>query len=696
MKWLAEKILKHKVLVIIAFTIAIVLSLFSSRLVNVNYELTKYLPEDSTSTTALNVMNEIFEKGPPNLRVMIEDVSVPEALEYKESISKVDGVKEIQWLDDSESIEQPIEMIDNSVLDSWYKDNNALFSIVVDDGNDLQETINNIKEIIKDKGYIEGQAATSAFAQESTGAEVSKIMVFVIPLTLIVLIISTSSYFEPFLFLITTGIAILINMGTNVFLGEISFITQTTSSILQLAVSMDYSIFLLHRFAEYREKGMDVKDAMKNAMIKSFSPILASASTTILGFLSLTLMRFKIGPDLGIVLAKGMVLSLVSVMFLFPVLAIYTYKIIDKTQHKSFLPKFDKFSKLSMKIGPLAIIIVCLVTGPAFLAQGKNNFSYGASSMSSGEETELGRDTAKINELYGKSNQFVLMIPSKDEVAEKEIGDKLKDIEGITDIISYSTSIGNEIPRKFVPEDQLSSLISDGYSRMIITVAAEEESETAFNAVESIRTLAKEYFGDNYYLAGGSPSAYDIKTTVTSDNKVTTIGAILAIGLVIMITFKSISIPIILIIAIQSSIWVNLSFSYFEGLSIAYIGYMVISAVQLGATVDYAILYSNEYLQNRKKLLKKEAAIKTIRSTTGTILTSGTILAIAGYTLGLISSNSVIAQLGILIGRGAILSMLSVLFFLPTFMVLCDKLIEKTTKNADFFKGGTQNEIQYN
>lgn len=687
MKWLSENILKHKLLVLIAFFIAIVFSLFSSRLVKVNYDLAKYLPEDSPSTVALNLMNEKFEKGPPNLRVMIEEVSVPQALEYKEKISKVEGVKEIQWLDDSVNIEQPIEMIDSETLDSWYKDENALFSIVVDEGNGLHETIEQIKEIIGEKGYIEGEAATSDFAQTSTSQEISKIMIFVIPLILIILIISTSSYFEPFLFLITTGIAILINMGTNVFLGEISFITKATSSILQLAVSMDYSIFLLHRFAEFRRKGMDIKDAMQNAMIKSFSSILASASTTILGFLSLTLMRFKIGPDLGLVLAKGMVFSLVSVMFLFPVLTIYTYKIIDKTEHKSFLPSFDKFSKLSMKIGPLAVIIVCLVTGPAFLAQSKSQFTYGTASMSTDEETELGKDTAKINELYGKSNQFVLIIPSKDEVAEKEIGDKLNNIEGVTDIISYSMTVGNEIPRDFVPQDEISSLISDGYSRMIITVAAEEESEVALNAVTSIRNLAKDYFGNDYYLAGSSPSSYDIKDTVTSDNLITTLGAIIAIGIVIMITFKSISIPIILIIAIEASIWVNLSFPYFQGISTAYIGYMVISAVQLGATVDYAILYSNEYLQNRKKLFKKEAALKSVKSTTGSILTSGTILSISGYTLGIISSNNVIAELGILIGRGAILSMLSVLFFLPTFMVICDKLIEKTTIKLDFYKG---------
>ncbi|MGL6108257.1 efflux RND transporter permease subunit [Romboutsia sp.] len=695
MKWLTEKILKNKAIVLIIFLLALIFSVFSSKLVKVNYDLADYLPEDSHSTVSLEVMNKEFEKGPPNLRVMLEEMSIPKVLEYKDRISKVDGVKEIQWLDDSVNINQPIEMIDKKVLDSWYKDKNALFSIVVDDGNGLQDTINDIKGIVGSKGAIEGQAATSAFAQASTGEESSKIMMFLIPLILIILIISTSSYFEPFLFLLTVGVAILINTGTNIFLGEISFITQSTTAILQLAVSMDYSIFLLHKFAKFRGKGMDVKEAMANAMEKSFSPIVASASTTIFGFLSLTLMRFKIGPDLGIVLAKGIIISLLSVMFLFPVLAIYTYKIIDKTQHKSFLPSFEKFSKFSMKIGPIAVVIICLLTGPAFLAKDKNQFSYGASSMSSGEETEIGKDTAKINKLYGKSNQVVLMIPSDDEVAEKEITDKLYNIECVSDVISYSEAIGNEIPRDFIPKDKVSSLVSDNYSRMIITLAAEEESDTAFKTVESIRNLSKEYFADDYYLAGGSPSTYDIKTTVTTDDKVTTIGAIVAIGLVILITFKSASIPIILLIAIESSIWINLSVSYFKGIELAFIGYMVISSVQLGATVDYAILFADEYLQNRKKYLKENAVIKTIKSTTGTVLTSGIILSVSGYTLGLISSNTVIAQLGTLIGRGAILSILSVLLFLPTIMVMFDKVIEKTSKNIKFYKEGDKYEDKH-
>ena len=344
---------------------------------------------------------------------------------------------------------------------------------------------------------------------------------------------------------------------------------------------MDYAIFLLHKFADFREEGLDIKDAMANAMKKSFSSIFASGLTTILGFLALTLMRFKVGPDLGIVLAKGIVFSLASVMLLLPVITIYTYKIIDKTHHKSFMPSFNKFSKFSMKIGPIVLIVVALSVVPSYLAQSKNHFTYGASSMASDDESDVGKAIIETDNIFGKSNQLVFMIPANDEAGEKEIVDKLYEINGVSNVISYSNMVGNEIPKGFVPSEQLSSLVSDKYSRMIITLSADEESKVAFDAIESIRNLGSEYFGDDCYLAGNSVSAYDIKETVTSDNVITTLGSIIAIGLVIMFTYKSLSLPIILLFAIESSIWINLSYTYFSAGSIAYKGYMVISAVQL-------------------------------------------------------------------------------------------------------------------
>ena len=695
MDYIIDKILKYKKTVISIFALLVVFSILMTPMVRVNYDMVDYLPEDSKSTISLNLMQEQFDKSPSNVRVMLKNIDIVEVLKYKNLISEIDGVKEINWLDDSVNINQPLSMIDEELLNSYYKDKNALIDVVVDEGNGLQATIEKINSVVGDKGVVSGQAVTLAYAQSSTSEEVSKIIMFIIPLIILILMISTSSWFEPVLFLLTVGISILINMGTNIFLGEISFITQSTSAILQLAVSMDYAIFLLHKFADFREEGLDIKDAMANAMKKSFSSIFASGLTTILGFLALTLMRFKVGPDLGIVLAKGIVFSLASVMLLLPVITIYTYKIIDKTHHKSFMPSFNKFSKFSMKIGPVVLIVVALSVVPSYLAQSKNHFTYGASSMASDDESDVGKAIIETDNIFGKSNQLVFMIPANDVASEKEIVDKLYEINGVSNVISYSNMVGNEIPKGFVPSEDLSSLVSDKYSRMIITLSADEESKIAFDAIESIRNLGYEYFGEDCYLAGNSASAYDIKETVTSDNVITTIGSIIAIGLVIMFTYKSLALPIILLFAIESSIWINLSYTYFSAGSIAYIGYMVISAVQLGATVDYAILFANSYLENRKLFNKYNSAINTLKSSTGTVLTSASIMCISGLALGIISSNSVIAQLGILMGRGAALSATLVLFFLPTVFILCDKLIEKTTIKSNFFKEGIEYEYDY-
>lgn len=686
MNWFAEKILKYKKIILTIFLGLSIISIFSMSAVNVNYNILDYLPEDSSSTKAINIMDEAFDKKPPNVRVLVENVSIPEALSYKEKIEKVKGVKEVTWLDDSVDIKQPEKFINKSDIEGWYKDGNALFTVLVDEG-DLSTPLNTIRDIIGDKGSMSGSAATIEYAQSTTLKEIAKVMAIVIPIIFLILIISTSSYFEPILFMLTIGISILINSGTNIFLGEISFVTKATAAVLQLAVSMDYSIFLLHRFSEFREEGLDVKEAMLEAMKKSFSSIFASGLTTMLGFLALMLMRFKIGPDMGLVLSKGIIFSLLSVMCLLPVLTVYTYKIIDKTKHRSFLPSFSGLSKVILKVGKPVLIIIAIIIIPTYMAQGNNKFTYGASSMTSGEDTEAGREEAKINKLFGKSNQLVLLIPSNDPAKEKELVEELKSLDKVSSITAYAETVGTEIPEEFVPESTLKLLVSKGYSRILLDLNMEEESDIAFEIVEKIRALGEKYYGKDAYLAGASSSVYDMKNVVISDNKIINIASILAIGLIILLTYKSLSLPILLLLTIESSIWINLSFPYIEGVSIAYIGFMVISSVQLGATVDYGILLANRYIENRESLSKINAAKQTIMDTTGSILISASILTSAGFILGKISTNGVIAEIGMLLGRGAVLSAILVLFFLPMLLVICDKIIEKTTLKTSFYKG---------
>ncbi|QPJ86355.1 MMPL family transporter [Sarcina sp. JB2] len=679
MERLVNGILKYKKSILVFFILATVISLFTSSLVNINYNIMDYLPEEAPSTKALDVMNEEYDKGAANVRVVLKDVSIVDALKYKEMIKKVDGVDDIQWLDDVVNIKEPLELENQDIIESWYKNNEALFSITVNEDKE-ESAIDEIGEIIGENGMISGSAVNIVFAQETTEKELIKMMVILIPIILIILFLTTSSWFEPVLFLSTIGIAIIINSGTNLILGEISFVTKAAGSILQLAVSMDYSIFLLHRFSEFRNEGLDVKEAMKEAILKSVSSILSSGLTTVVGFAALIVMKFKIGPDMGFVMLKAICLSLISVLVLLPVLALYCYKLIDKTQHKSFMPKFNKFAKVSYKFRHISIILFLLLLIPCFLAQQNNSFSYGASEIYSDESTKIGHDTAAINKEFGKTNPLVLMVPKGDLVSERALCDELENIDKITSITSYAETVGITIPTEYIPDDTLSQLISDNYSRFIIVANVKVEGDETFALIDEIRNLAYKYYNDSYYFLGESVNTLDLKETIEDDNKKVNAISIIAIMIILLLTFKSLSLPIILVLVIEFSIWSNLTFNYFIGNDVFYIAYLIISSIQLGATIDYAILFTNRYMENRETMNKKEATQATISTTTVSILTSASILATAGIILGEISTNSIIAQLGILVGRGAILSLILVLFVLPALLMLLDKLIAKTTK----------------
>ncbi len=679
MERLVNGILKYKKSILVFFILATVISLFTSSMVNINYNIMDYLPEEAPSTKALDVMNEEYDKGAANVRVVLKDVSIVDALKYKEKIKKVDGVDDIQWLDDVVNIKEPLELQNQDTIESWYKNNEALFSITVNEDKE-ESAIDEIGEIIGENGMISGSAVNIVFAQETTEKELIKMMVILIPIILIILFLTTSSWFEPVLFLSTIGIAIIINSGTNLILGEISFVTKAAGSILQLAVSMDYSIFLLHRFSEFRNEGLAVKEAMKEAILKSVSSILSSGLTTVVGFAALIVMKFKIGPDMGFVMLKAICLSLISVLVLLPVLALYCYKLIDKTQHKSFMPKFNKFAKVSYKFRHISIILFLLLLIPCFLAQQNNSFSYGASEIYSDESTKIGHDTAAINKEFGKTNPLVLMVPKGDLVSERALCDELENIDKITSITSYAQTVGITIPTEYVPDDTLSQLISDNYSRFIIVANVKVEGDETFALIDEIRNLAYKYYDDSYYFLGESVNTLDLKETIEDDNKKVNAISIIAIMIILLLTFKSLSLPIILVLVIEFSIWSNLTFNYFIGNDVFYIAYLIISSIQLGATIDYAILFTNRYIENRETMNKKEATQATISTTTVSILTSASILATAGIILGEISTNSIIAQLGILVGRGAILSLILVLFVLPALLMLLDKLIAKTTK----------------
>ena len=683
MRKLYESIVNHKKTVIVAFVMAMIVSAVCSTMVNVNYDINDYLPDGTASTVALDTMNEEYDMSIPNARVMVSNLTVAQALEMKQKLSEIEGVEDVTWLDDVVDTDIPLETADKDTVENYYKDNKALFTVTINEHTRI-ETVNAIRDLIGDDNSMAGAAINTAIAAQATNKEVKNIIFLVIPICLAVLFLTSSSWIEPILLLGSIGVAILLNKGSNLMFGTISFVTNAAGGVLQLAVSMDYSIFLLHRFQEMREEGQAPKEAMINALCKSTGSILSSGLTTVIGFAALILMRFKIGPDMGLAMAKAIFLSLITVFVLFPVVLLYCYPLIDKTKHKSFLPDFGKFGQFVTKLMVPAVLVFVLFIIPCNLGQKENFFSYGSSQIFS-TDTQIGRDTKIIEDTFGKSNNLVLMVPKGDLEKETELSKKLHDMPEVTSILSYVDNAGAEVPMDYVDNETLSKLISDNYSRLVLTVDADFEGEKTFNLIEEIRSLAKSYYGDKYLLAGESASTYDLMDTITKDNDRVNLIAIGAVFVVLLLSMKSITIPVILVLAIETAIWINLSVPYFTNDFVFYIAYLIISSVQLGATVDYAILLTSRYMEVRETASKKKTIVETLRSTTVSIMTSASILTIAGLLLWKISTHGILSQLGHLLARGTALSTLIVLFVIPGMLYIFDGLIQKTTVVVKFF-----------
>lgn len=678
MKKFYMSLVNHRKTMVMIFTMVFVVCLLLGNLVKVNYDINDYLPESSPSTVSLELMQEEFDGGIPNARIMISDVTIPEALEYKEKLEAVDGVTAVTWLDDVVSIFVPLSTLDTDTLETYYKDNNALFTVTIEEDRRI-EAVSSIRELIGEDNAMTGSAVSTAISTTETVLEINKISIFTVLFVLVVLVMTTNSWMEPLIVLIGLGLAIVINNGTNLIFGEISFVTNAAGSILQLAVSLDYSVFLLHRFEECRQENPDVKAAMTEALCKSTSSILSSGLTTVIGFLALVLMQFRLGPDLGLALAKGVAISLITVFVFMPSFILLTYKWLDKTRHKDLLPKFDLFGKIVKKVTiPMVCIFVILII-PAYLASNANDYYYGSSNIF-GSETQLGSDTALIESVFGKSDTYVLMVPAGDTATETELSQELNNLPQVTSIISYVDLAGAEIPLEYLDENTLSQLISKNYSRMVLSVDVPYEGEETFALVEQVRNIAQKYYSDTYYLAGEGVSTYDLMETVTNDMVKVNLMAIAAVFIVLLLSLRSISLPIVLVLSIETAIWINLSIPYFMDTPIFYIAYLIISSIQLGATVDYAILMTDRYKENREMMNKKAAVIQTISDVTVSILTSGSVLTVVGLLLGYITTNQLLGQLGIFIGRGAILSLIIVLFVLPGLLYLFDPLIIRKRK----------------
>lgn len=660
------------------FIVMVLISAVMAPFVEVNYDLTEYLPDSVESRQGLNIMEDTFGY-PGTARVMIKDVTLYEAKAYKDRLEKVDGVDRILWLDTGTNVFSGEGFIDYTSIDQYYKDDCAVMDVIFEEGDTSKKTsaaIDDMKEITGEKGCYVGMAVQDKSVAKNVRSEMQMILVIGVFMIFLVLCLTTNSWVEPFLYLTVMGVAVVINKGTNLFLGEISFLTNSVSAVLQLAVSMDYSIFLIHAFTRYKKAGMGQTEALRAAIDEALNSIFASSLTTIVGFIVLVFMRFSIGYDMGIVLAKGIVCSLLTVVLFMPAMIIRLAGWMERTAHRPFLPEFDRLSRGIYRVRYLVLAIVAVLVLPAYTAQGMNSYMYGNDAVGAGEGTEVYADEQEIDRIFGRSNMMMALVPSGDNVREREFSQELSDLPYTKTVMSLSQTLPEGVPESFLPES-VTGLLHDesGWSRILIYVRSKGESEAAFRYADEISAIMKEYYPGESYLVGATPSTQDIKATITEDySRVNTL-SLIGVFVVVMFSFKSILIPIIAMIPIEVAIFINMAVPYIAGETMIFMGYIIVSSIQLGATVDYAILTTNNYIACRKTMEKEAAAVETLKRSIPSILTSGSILTIVGYILYHISSIAAIGDMGHLIGRGAILSMLLVCTFMPALLVLGDRVL---------------------
>lgn len=674
---LPEAIVKNRNIITSVFAVLFVICLICTLFVKVNYDLTEYLPESVTSKKAIDIMEKEFGY-PGTARVMIENVSIYEAELYKEMIEDVDGVDMVSWL--SSDVYMSGEFIDAAGQTDYYKDNCAVMDVTFVEGDTSEKTgeaLDEISAILGEKGHYGGPAVENKSLQETLNVQIAIITVIAVILIFLILCLTTDSWAEPVLFLIVMGVAIILNMGSNIFMGTISFISSSVAAILQLAISIDYSIFLLHTFMREKEKEPDKEKAMANSIRLSAVSILSSGMTTFVGFMALLFMRFLIGRDIGIVLGKSIICSIVTVMFLMPALILRFDDLIARTQHKVIMPTFRKISKVIFKLRYAVVIFIVIVAVPTFLMQNSNVNTFGNSALGASEGTVVYEDEQLMESMFGRSNLYLVMVPNGSPVLERELAGELKDLSYVRSVTALSDILPTGIPEKIVPESVTGLLRSENYTRMLVFTKTKSESDLAFETSDEIQGIVRSYYPENSYVVGNTPSTQDLKEICTSDYMMVNILSLIGVAVVVGIAFQSVILAVVALIPINIAIYINMTVPYLQGKVFMFAAYVVVCCIQLGATVDYSILLINNYLSRRENMKPGKAAMQALQASLLSILTSGSILTVAGYAIYFVVSVEAIKDIGHMLGRGALLSMGMVILSIPALMTMLDKWIMK-------------------
>lgn len=681
MKRISELICKHRWLIVIFSAILIIPAILGYIGTKVNYDLLVYLPSDIETLAGQEVLTEEFGMGAFSVAV-VEDMPQKELVQLEEEVRGVDGVNQVMSLADITGTAIPIDFLPSAVRDKVTHDGAQLMIITFTDGTSDDQTLAAVEEIrtIADQKCLLG--GMSAMVLDTKNLFKSETMLYVsiaVGLSLIVLLISLDSFLVPFLMLGSIGIALLFNMGTNFFLGDISYITQAISAVLQLGVTMDFSIFLYHKYEATKQKQKNHLDAMALAIRETASSVLGSSLTTFAGFLALCTMSLTLGTDIGIVMAKGVLLGLIVAMTLFPALLLVCDKLIEKTHHRELLPKFKGLQNWIIKYRKVILVGFVVLLIPAFIAYNKVEVYYKLDS-SIPEDYEYTQAMTTLREDYGMESQMIVLTSSTlSSAAQQNLANEIAELDGIDAVLnpnlleSYGLSqdlLSSNLRDMFETDNWTATLILSDYS-----IASDE-----LNAqIDQVNAIADKYDA-KAIVAGEGPLMKDLVEIADRDFASVNIASIAVIFVIMAFVLKSISLPILLMAAIEFAIFLNMGFAFVTGTEIPFIASIVIGTIQLGATIDYAILLTTKYLEERKHGVEKvQAAKQALDASMQSIFVSAMCFFAATIGVGIFSQIDMIGSLCTLIARGAIVSMVIVVAVVPALLVACDGLIRKTT-----------------
>ena len=746
MERVASFIVDKRYLFILIFIGLCIMSIFTSNSVRVDEDLTNYLPDDSETRQGLAIMErEFITYG--DARVMVSNITYAKAEEIASMLREVDGVKSVEISQDPEHFK------DASALFEVTFEGEKLDNVAIQGVDHVREALSGYDTYI----YTEVGNPTGIILEK----EMNMVLVILVCIIILVLLLTSHTYAEVPILLITFGVAVWVNKGTNYWFGEISFITNSIAAVLQLGLAIDYAIILCHHFTDEREKGREAKDAVVKALSMAIPEISASSLTTISGLLALAFMKIKIGQDMSFVLIKAILFSMLSVFLLMPGLLLIASPLIDKTHHKQFLPKINGWGKMTVKTRYVVPPIFALIVIAAAILANQCPYVFGYSTLDTMKQNEYKLSEKKINHTFGEVNNVALILPYKDYETEAKLLQDLEQLEGIEKITALAGTEARDgymvtdalTPREFAEltdlditvaravytayctqndsftkavgqllditnidntslplievikfvydqrdaysnridadmmadlEDMYNDLVdgeqqlhTQDYSRMILRLNLPVESDATYDYLTVIKGVIGKYYTESYFV-GETAKDKDFSSAFGEDNLLISMLTIIFVVAILLFTFKSAALPVLLILVIQGSIWINFSFPTIMQSNLYFLAYLIVSAIMMGANIDYAIVISSRYLQFKQKMDYKQAMIAALNTAFPTVVTSGTILAAAGLAIGILSSENTVASIGICLGRGTLLSMFMVMGVLPQILLLGDSVVEKT------------------